>query len=106
MKHIVTLPSLTVVARRKILKLSIITFVDATRAYDNVRTDTLFYVLKRFGCGTVVLHAIVAMYKLTYCIVCTASVTASIGVRQGGSTSCLLFVIFVSDLITLMKQSC
>ena len=105
-EHVVTLRLLKVVAISKICKLSIITFVDATRAYDNVPRNTLFYVLKRFGCGTVMLLAIVAMYKLTECIVGTDVVTASIGVRQGCPTSCLLFVTFLSDLITLMKQSC
>ncbi len=52
------------------------------------------------------LLAIVAMYKLTECIVGTAIVTASTGVHQGCLTSCLLFVIFVNDLITLIKQNC
>ena len=28
------------------------------------------------------------------------------GVRQGSPTSCLLFIIFVNDLITLVKDNC
>ncbi len=69
-----------------------------TRAYDKVPRNTLLYILKRLGCGTVMLFAIVAMYKVTI-------VTASVGVRQGCSTACLLFVIFLNDLITLIKNN-
>ena len=32
--------------------------------------------------------------------------TAAIGVRQGSPTSCLLFTIFVNDLITMIKGGC
>ena len=95
-EHLVTLQLLTDVARRKKIKL-FITFVDFTRAYDKVPRNTLFYILKRLGCGTVMLFAITAMYKVTECMVGTAIVTASVGVRQGRSTSCLLFFIFIND---------
>ncbi len=46
------------------------------------------------------------MYRVTECIVGTAVVTASVGVRQESSTSCLLFILFVNDLITLIKRKC
>lgn len=36
----------------------------------------------------------------------TAPITASIGVRQGSPTSCLLFVLYVNDLIRMIKQNC
>ncbi len=80
--------------------------MDFTQAYDKVPRDKLFYILKRLGCGSVMLLAVVAMYKVTECMVGMAIVTASVGVRQGCSTSCLLFVIFVNDLITLIKNNC
>ena len=50
--------------------------------------------------------AIMAMYRVTNCIVGTALVTASIGVHQGSPTSCLLFVLYVNDLIRMIKQNC
>ena len=31
---------------------------------------------------------------------------ATIGVRQGSSTSCLLFILYVNDLIKRMKENC
>ena len=52
------------------------------------------------------LLALVAMYKMTHSVLGSAVISATIGVRQGSPTSCLLFVIFVNDLIKLIKQNC
>ena len=46
------------------------------------------------------------MYKVTNCVIGTAVIAASIGVRQGSPTSCLLFILFVNDLIKLYKERC
>ncbi|KAI3382316.1 hypothetical protein SNEBB_005021 [Seison nebaliae] len=58
------------------------------------------------GCGAIMLGAIIAMYSITDSIIGTAVVAATVGVRQGSPTSCLLFVVFVNDLIKLMKENC
>ena len=50
--------------------------------------------------------SIIAMYRVTNCVIGTALVTVSIGVRQGSPTSCLLFVLYVNDLIHMIKQGC
>ena len=73
-------------------------------AYDRVPRTVLFRILKGIGCGAVMLSVLVSMYSVTHSIVGTAIVTASIGVRQGSPTSCLLFTIFVNDLIALIKN--
>ena len=39
-------------------------------------------------------------------IIKTTLIASTIGVRQGSPTSCLLFVIFVNDLIRLIKRNC
>lgn len=54
----------------------------------------------------VMLAAVVAMYRVTESIVGCTVITSTVGVRQGLSTSCLLFVIYVDELIKKMKQKC
>ena len=104
-EHITTLRLLTDTARRKKKKL-FVTFVDFSKAYDLVPRNVLFNVLKRIGCGKVMLSAIVAMYRVTQCVIGAAVMSATLGVRQGSPTSCFLFVVFVNELIKMMKNAC
>ena len=90
-EHIVTLRLLMDVARRKKKKL-FITFVDFSKAYDCVPRYKLFMKLKQLGCGATMLMALVAMYQYTNSVIGTALIAATIGVRQGSPTSCILFV--------------
>ena len=105
LEHIVALRLITDAARRKKFKLYV-TFIDFSKAYDLVPRQVLFSVLKRMGCGAVMLAALVAMYRVTESIVGTAVVSATRGVRQGCPTSCPLFILFVNQLIKLMKEKC
>ena len=50
--------------------------------------------------------ALVSMYRVTESIIGSAVVTATLGVRQGSSTSCFLFIIYVNELIKVMKEKC
>ena len=104
-EHIVTLRLLTDFAKKKKNKLFVV-FVDFTQAYDLVPRDMLFQVLKRLGCGTAMLAALIAIYRVTNSVIGTAVVATTIGVRQGSSTSCLLFILYINDLIKLIKESC
>ena len=52
------------------------------------------------------LAALIAMYLITDSVLGTAVITATIGVRQGSPTSCLLFILYVNDLIKLIKENC
>ena len=104
-EHIVTLRLLTDTARRKKIKL-FVTFIDFSKAYDLVPRHKLFTVMKNIGCGMVMLMAVMSMYCVTESIVGSSVVTATVGVRQGLSTSCFLFIIFVNDLIKSIKQKC
>lgn len=103
LEHIVCLRLLCDMARRKKLKL-FVTFVDFSKTYDLVPRQVLFRVLKRLGCGTVMLGAVLAMYSITQSVIGSVLVTATLGVRQGSPTSCLLFIIFINDLIKMVKE--
>ena len=105
LEHIVTLRMLVDTAKRKKKKL-FITFVDFSQAYDRVSRKKLFSLMKNMGCGMVMLGALVAMYKSTQSIIGTAIITATIGVRQGSPTSCLLFILYVNEMIKIIKENC
>ena len=104
-EHLVTLRILLDIARRKKLKL-FITFVDFRKAYDYVPRDKLFTTLKQMGCGLTMLIALIAMYRCTGSVIGTALIVSTIGVRQGSPTSCILFVLYINDMIKMLKQRC
>ena len=68
LEHIITLRLLTDLARKKKRKLFVV-FVDFRQAYDLVPRQMLFKVLKRLGCGAVMLAALIAIYKVTNSII-------------------------------------
>ena len=45
------------------------------------------------------------MYAMTECVLGFAVFATTVGVRQGSPTSCLLFILFVNDLIKLIKEN-
>ena len=105
LEHITTLRLITDFAAKRKIKLYIV-FVDFAQAYDKVSRVVLFSILKRLGCGATMLLALIAIYKTTQSVIGTALITASVGVRQGSPTSCLLFVLFVNDLIKIIRERC
>lgn len=66
--------------------------------------EMLYYVLRRLGCGAEMLCALTALYSVTESLVGTAPVLITLGVKQGSSTSCSLFIILIDDLIRIMKE--
>ena len=104
-EHLVTLRLLTDYAKKKNNKL-FITFVDFTKAYDLVPRCMLLSVLKRLGCGALMVGAIGAMYSVTQSVVGTAIITTAIGVRQGSPTSSFLFIVYINELVKLLKDTC
>jgi hypothetical protein len=52
-----------------------------------------------------VLLAITVSYRYIKCILNSAVITARIGVRQGAPTSCLLFVLYVDNLVRKLKET-
>lgn len=104
-EHIVSLRLLIDLAYRKKYKL-FVCFVDFSMAYDRVPRSRLFHILKELGCGSRMLSALVAMYAVTLSVIGTSVLTSKIGVRQGSPTSCLLFILFVNQMIRLIKSNC
>ncbi len=102
LEHIVSLRLLRDPARRK--QSLFVTFVDFSQAYDRVPRPVLSRVLRRPGCGSVMSCALVAMYSVTGSWIGSALVVLSLGVRQGSPTSCLLFIIYVNELIRMVKE--
>ena len=94
LEHIVTLRLICDIARRKKYSL-FVTFVDFSKAYDYVNRTVLFKMLKRLGCGCIMLAALVNMYQITESVIRTAAITATLGLKQGSPTSCILFVIYI-----------
>ncbi len=105
LEQIVTLRLLIDTAKRKKQKLFIM-FVDFSKAYDLIPRNKLFTVLKRLGCGMVMLGALTAMYRVTQSVVGTALFTTTLGVRQGSPTSCLLFIIYINELVKMIRERC
>ena len=80
-----------------------IIFVDFSLAYDNVPRKTLFTILKNLGCGKRFLRALMAIYKDTINILNSEYIRATIGVKQGGPMSCILFIIYLNIMVLMMK---
>ena len=80
-----------------------IAFVDFSKAYDRVPRKLLIEVLKKLGCGLVMLAAVISMYKVTHSLLGMALISAVVGVRQGSPTSCFLFILYVNVLIRNIK---
>ena len=82
LEYIVTLRILTDLARKKKKKL-FVTLIDLSQTYDLVPKHMLIRLLKRLGCGAVMLAVIAAMYSVTESVIGTVVFTATLGVRQG-----------------------
>lgn len=52
------------------------------------------------------LSAVIAIYAHTESLLGTVTILMTVGVRQGSPTSCLLFVVFVDDLLRMIKARC
>ena len=81
-------------------------FIDFSKAYDRISRPILFRVLYEAGCGRVMLRAIMAMYRTTKNILQTAIVNSKRGVKQGGSTSGLFFILYMNPLAVLLRNAC
>ena len=81
-----------------------IVFIDFQKAYDRVHRDKLFSILVNHGCGNVFILALKAMYKVTVSIFKTTQICASIGVKQGSPTRCILFVIYINSIVRALKS--
>ena len=79
-------------------------FIDFSKAYDKVPRHKLIHVLKSLGCGKVMLRATETMYECTKNVMRAAVVTATAGVRQGAPSSCLLFIIYIDQMVKMLRR--
>ena len=103
-EHILALRLIIDYAKKEKEKLFVL-FVDFSKAYDKVPRKKLFEILRRLGCGGRFLRALIAIYKNTINILNSEYIKATIGVKQGGPMSCLLFIIYL-NILALMLKSC
>ena len=80
-------------------------FIDFSKAYDRVPRNKLVGHLKSLGCSYVMPAAIKAIYKCACSVLRSATMTTTIGVRQGAPTNCLLFVVYIDKLVRMLKQA-
>ena len=80
-------------------------FIDYSKAYDRVPRHKLLEVLRSRGCGKMMLKAIQVMYTCTKNVLKAAVIDATIGVRQGAPSSCLLFVIYMDVMVRMIKNA-
>ena len=86
-------------------------FLDLRKAYDTVWRDGLLYKLWQAGVRGRLWHYIDALYRTSHRAVRVGGHTSEVvdidlGVAQGDTLSCILFNIFVNDLIAAYQQAC
>ena len=102
-EHIVSLRLIIDLFMR--LKLPLfIAFIDFSKAYDRVPRMYLLNLLRRMGCGKVMLAALASMYTVTQFALGDTLITAMLGVKQGSPSSCFLFILFVDEFVRLVKE--
>ena len=79
-------------------------FVDFQKAYDVVPRDKLIDVLKINGCGKFMLRIIQAMYKCTKSVLKSAVIITTAGIKQGSPSSCYLFIIYINEMVKMMRR--
>ena len=79
-------------------------FVDFCKAYDKIMRSLLLVKLANAGCGATYLQAIARSLKGTKSCIGNASFLSSLGVRQGGATSCSLFTFYVDCMIEALDS--
>jgi hypothetical protein len=85
-------------------------FIDFSKAFDCVNHKLLFYVLLKNGASSKVVKLIVSMYsQLKSCINVKDGLSeyfaCNVGTRQGCMLSPFLFVVFLNELLEMMKAN-
>ena len=101
-EHMLGLRLIIDYAKKEKVKLFVL-FIDFSKAYDKVPRRTLFEILKKLGCGKRFLRALMSIYRNTVNILNSEYIKATIGVKQGGPMSCILFIIYLNVLAGMLK---
>ena len=108
--HIFTIRLLTEIAKRTNTTLYI-GFFDLEKAFDKVSRYKLLKKLVGMGIGYCMLEALKKLYLCTYCILSFGKEVSNkfrtfSGIRQGASSSTLLFIAFIDGLVDYLKERC
>ena len=103
-EQILTLRLLIDIAR-KTGRTLYVCFVDFEKAYDKVDRNKLLAKLASAGCGSTFLSAIAQTLKNTKSVIGEHVFSSSMGVRQGGATSCTLFTFYVDCIVQAISHS-
>ena len=85
-------------------------FIDASKAFDRLKHDKLFLVLKDRGLPPLALRLVMDMYQRQKCRTSWNNLHGEYsnsinGVRQGGVASPLLFIVYMDELIICLERS-
>ena len=83
-------------------------FFDLSKAFDRVSRYLLLKQLVKLGVGSVMFNAIRSMYMVTRCVLkgfgkLSEVIEMHTGIKQGASSSVILFIIFKDDIVQTLK---
>ncbi len=86
-------------------------FFDLSKAFDRVSRYLLLKQLLKLGVGSVMFYALKSIYSITRCVLKGFGKISEVfethtGIKQGASSSVILFIIFMDDIIDTLKQNC
>ena len=81
-----------------------IAFIDYLKAYDKANRSLLLNHLLSKGCGNRLLEALGQSLQSSISIIGDESIESTMGVRQGGSTSCSLFTLLMDYTIDKLRE--
>ena len=88
-----------------------IAFFDLSKAFDRVSRYLMLKHLIKLGIGSVMLSSLISMYSVTRCVLRGFGKVSEIfetftGIKQGASSSMILFILFLDDIIDNLKEKC
>ena len=86
-------------------------FFDLSKAFDRVSRYLLLKQLLKLGVGSVLFYALKSVYSVTRCVLKGFGKISEVfethtGIKQGASSSVILFIIFMDDIIDKLKENC
>ena len=86
-------------------------FFDLSKAFDRVSRYLLLKHLIKLGIGSVMFCSLVCMYSVTRCVLKGFGKLSDVfqtytGIRQGAPSSVILFIVFLDDIIDVLKEKC
>ena len=86
-------------------------FFDLSKAFDRVSRYLLLKQLLKLGIGSVIFNSLKSIYSVTRCVLKGFGKLSEVfetftGIKQGASSSVILFIVFLDDIIDHLKQHC